>query len=208
MIKVSYAVTVCNELNEIRGLIPFLLEYARPQDEIVVLYDRYGGTDEVLQYLESIKNDKVKIHTGAFRKDFAAWKNKLTGLCEGDYVYQIDADETPSIPLMENIHSILQHNSENEVYLVPRVNIVNGLTPEHIKKWGWKVDKSGYVNFPDYQWRIYKNTKRIKWINKVHERLDGFKTYAPLPPDINYALMHIKDIERQEKQNEFYENLS
>ena len=94
------------------------------------------------------------------------------------------------------------------MYLVPRVNIVKGLTDEHIKKWGWKLNDDGWVNWPDYQWRIWKNIPEIKWINKVHERLDGFKTYAPLPPDPAYALMHVKDIKRQEKQNEFYENLS
>ena len=206
--KVSYGITVCNEISEIRGLVPHLLQYIKRQDEVIILYDRLAGTDEVLNYLESIKHKQVKVYTGAFRKDFSAWKNKLTRLCDGDYIYQIDADETPSVPLLENLHTILESNSDNDVYLVPRVNIVEGLTPEHVKKWGWKVDGSGYVNFPDYQWRIYRNNSKIKWINKVHERLDGFKTYAPLPPDINYALMHIKDIKRQEKQNEFYENLS
>ena len=206
--KISYAVTVCNELEEIRGLIPFLLNSLREEDEIVVLYDRYSGTDEVLSYLKNIDSPQFKLITGAFRKDFAKWKNKLTGKCSGDYIYQIDADETPSSTLLENLHEILTNNPDNEVFLVPRVNIVNGLTEEHIKMWGWKLNDEGWVNWPDYQWRIWKNKPEIKWINKVHERLDGFKTYAPLPAIPPYALMHIKDIKRQEKQNKLYENLS
>lgn len=206
--KISYAITVCNELEEIRGLVPYILEYIKKDDEVVILYDRYSGTDEVLSYLKGINNTQVKLVTGAFRKDFAKWKNKLKKECSGDYIYQIDADETPSMPLLQNIHDVLTGNPDNEVYLVPRVNIVKGLTDEHVKKWGWKVNEEGWVNWPDYQWRLWKNKPEIKWINKVHERLDGFKTFAPFPPDPAYALMHVKDIKRQEKQNELYENLS
>lgn len=63
------------------------------------------------------------------------------------------------------------------------------------------------INFPDYQWRLYQNKPEIKWINKVHERLVGFFKYAPLPNNISWALMHEKDIDRQEKQNNFYDTL-
>ncbi len=63
------------------------------------------------------------------------------------------------------------------------------------------------INFPDYQWRIYKNIPTIKWINKVHERLNGFKIYSTLPPLDEFCLLHPKTIERQEKQNEFYNTL-
>ena len=37
--KLSLAVTVCNEYDEIQQLLPFLIENKREQDEIVVLYD-------------------------------------------------------------------------------------------------------------------------------------------------------------------------
>ena len=47
----------------------------------------------------------------------------------------------------------------------------------------------------------------IKWINKVHERLDGFKTFASLPPIEEFALYHPKTIDRQEKQNQYYDTL-
>ena len=67
---------------------------------------------------------------------------------------------------------------------------------------------NGWVNWPDYQWRIWKNTPEIKWVNKVHERLDGFKTYAQLPADTEaMALYHPKTIDRQIKQNAYYDTL-
>jgi len=38
--KISYAITVCNELKEITILLNFLLDNRRPEDEIVVLFDK------------------------------------------------------------------------------------------------------------------------------------------------------------------------
>ncbi len=66
---------------------------------------------------------------------------------------------------------------------------------------------SPVINFPDYQWRLYQNKPDIKWKNKVHERLVGFKSYSQLPADISWCLMHHKEINRQEKQNMFYNTI-
>jgi hypothetical protein len=139
-------------------------------------------------------------------KDFASFKNNLSKHCTKDYIFQIDADEYPHLYLIELLPQILEHNPI-DVFLVPRINTVEGLTTQHISQWGWNVNDKGWVNFPDYQWRIWKNTPNIKWINKVHERLDGFQTYSPLPQMEEYCLYHPKDIKRQEKQNQFYNTL-
>jgi hypothetical protein len=61
------------------------------------------------------------------------------------------------------------------------------------------------VNYPDYQTRICTNKPEIRWINKVHERLSGWKTIAEMPYGLD--LIHPKTIERQEKQNNFYNTL-
>jgi hypothetical protein len=206
--KISYAITVCNEILEIQKLIPWLLENIRPEDEIVVLYDSKGGIEPVEEYLRA-KSVNIEFiwHSGEFEGHFAEWKNKLTKLCTGDYIFQIDADEMPNETLLENLPLILEQNPDNEVYLVPRVNTVEGLTQEHIQKWGWNVNEKGWVNWPDYQWRIWKNKPEIKWKNKVHEVLEGFKTYAPLHDTELLALYHPKDIKRQEKQNAYYDTL-
>ena len=206
--KISYAITVCNEIVEIQKLIPWLLENKRPEDEIVVLYDSKGGIEPVEEYLRAKSvNIEFILHSGEFKGHFADWKNKLTKLCSGDYIFQIDADEFPHKSLITALPVILEGNPDNEVYLVPRVNTVEGLTEQHISKWGWKVNSEGWVNYPDYQWRIWKNKPEIKWKNKVHEVLEGFKTYAPLPSKEELSLYHPKDIKRQEKQNEYYNTL-
>jgi len=207
--KISYAITVCNEFLEIQKLIPFLLENKRQQDEIVVLYDQKNGNAEITSYLRQFsKLPNFQFWRGLdFNGHFANWKNKLTEYCSGDYIFQIDADEMPHKVLLSYLPEILENNPDNEVYLVPRVNTVEGLTDEHIKKWGWEVNDGGWVNYPDYQWRIWKNKPEIKWKNKVHEVLEGYKTYSPLPSQEVLSLYHPKDIKRQEKQNAYYDTL-
>ena len=206
--KISYAITVCNEIVEIQKLIPWLLKSKRPEDEIVILYDSKGGIEPVEEYLRAKSvNAEFIWHSGEFNHHFANWKNRLTELCTGDYIFQIDADEIPNKLLINNLPNILEANPDNEVYLVPRVNTVEGLTQEHIQKWGWNVNDKGWVNYPDYQWRIWKNKPEIKWKNKVHEILEGFKTYSSLPAQEELSLYHPKDIKRQEKQNNYYNTL-
>ena len=206
--KISYAITVCNEFVEIQKLVLFLLDHKRKDDEIVILYDYKNGDEGIEEFLRSHSvNNDFKWYKGEFNNHFADWKNYLTTLCNGDYIFQIDADEVPNRLLIKNIDKIITSNPNNEVYLVPRVNTVEGLTDEHIKKWGWKLNAKKWVNWPVYQWRIWKNKDEIKWKNKVHEVLEGHKTYATLPPMEDFAIYHPKKIDRQEKQNEYYNTL-
>ena len=205
--KISYAIPVCNESMEIQRLISFLLQTKKQNDEIVVLFDKTNGSKSVEEYLRSHSvNGEFIWHSYEFDGHFGNMKNHLTSLCSGDYIFQIDADELPHAILMENIHDILELN-DIDVIVVPRVNTVEGLTDEHIQKWGWVVNENGWVNWPDYQWRIYKNSNDIQWVNKVHEKLDGYTTISNLPNDGTMALFHPKTIERQEKQNEYYNTL-
>jgi len=206
--KISYAITVCNEYEEIQKLISTLMLNTNGEDEVIVLFDKKAGTAEVWDYLVGLQSqDLIKAYPKAFKGHFADWKNKLTSYCSGDYIFQIDADEIPNEVLLSNLKGIIENNPDNEVFLVPRVNTVEGLTQEHTTKWRWNIDDEGRVNWPDYQWRIWKNKPEIKWVNKVHERLEGFKTYAPLPAFHDLALVHPKTIERQEKQNAYYDTL-
>jgi hypothetical protein len=201
---ISIAITVCNEYKELETLLDYLQERAlSPDYEIIIQIDKDNHTDEVINV---IVNRGIKHHFYPLDKDFASYKNELTKHCSGEYIFQVDADEIPSIDLLNMLPEILSNNPEIDVYLVPRINMVSGITEEHIQKWRWSVEDDR-INFPDYQWRIYKNIPSIKWINKVHERLDGFKIYAPLPAQDEFCLLHPKTIERQEKQNEFYNTI-
>ena len=144
---------------------------------------------------------------GEFDGHFANWKNKLTEMCDGDWIFQIDADEMPHMDLIEYLPEIILSNPDNEVIRVPRVNTVHGLTEEYVRQWGWRVNDKNWVNWPDFQWRIYKNNTKIKWVNKVHEVLEGYSTYSDLMKEEAFSLYHPKDIEKQVKQNNYYNTL-
>lgn len=202
--KISYAITVCNELEEIKRLIPFLIENKDVEDEVIILFDEKNGSEEVLDFLLKFNIlPKVQTWRGfGFKNDFALWKNKLNDYCTGDYIFQLDADEVIDKFLIKNIKMIVLENPETELYYIPRTNIVDGITEDHIKNWGWVVDDKNRINFPDYQGRLYK--RGLKWVGEVHERVVGAKFYSLLPTDEEFCIKHRKSIVKQEKQNNFY----
>jgi hypothetical protein len=205
--KVSIAITICNELGEIKRLLPFLLENKRIQDEIVILYDEKNGNPEVLDFLLPYnKLPNVQTWIGLdFDNNFADWKNKLNDYCTGDYILQLDADEMISKYMVQNINVIIGMNPDVDLFYLPRINTVEGITRDHIDKWNWRIDENNYINFPDFQGRVFK--KELKWSGKVHESIIGSKKYSLLPEDFIYCIQHHKTIERQEKQNLYYDTL-
>ena len=203
---ISYAVTVWNEVEEIKRLLTFLLKNKRKEDEVIVRMDD-SGPNEIWKYLVSLSGTPGYIYgKGPFNRDFARWKNNLNAMCTKDYIFQIDADEMINGYMMDLLPQVLAAN-DAELVAVPRINTVEGLTDAHIRKWGWQVNNEGWVNFPDYQTRIYKNDPRIRWHGNVHEKIIGHSTYAVLPAEKDWCLLHPKDIKRQERQNQFYETL-
>jgi glycosyltransferase involved in cell wall biosynthesis len=210
--KISYAIPVCNEHVELEKLLLFLVKHIDENDEIVVQCDRGNTTSEVYKTLDSFKapvglKDPLKIIEFPLNRDFASFKNNLKNHCTGDWIFQIDADELPHESLITNLKALLELNTNTEMLLVPRVNIVDGLTQEHVNKWRWNVNEKGWVNWPDYQTRIIQNSPKIQWASKVHEVIVGFSTKGVLPMEEEWCLYHPKDIKRQEAQNNFYDTL-
>jgi hypothetical protein len=210
MINITYAITVCNELEEITKLIDFLKDKIEKEDEILIQYDEDSASEAIKNYLKIISqlhNTNIKVIGFPLNNDFASYKNNLKTHANGIFIFQIDADEIPSEYLMENIHEFIEYNKDVDLFFVPRINTVEGLTKEHIKKWKWNVNDAGWVNFPDYQTRLYRRTSEIEWQGKVHERIIGYNTLSVLPSEEQYCLYHNKKIERQEKQNAYYDTI-
>ena len=205
--KISYAITVHNELEELMKLLDFLNNNTREEDEIVIQYDDGGVTDEVLEFLK-IKKELHGYTVIGFplNKDFASYKNNLKSHCTKDYIFQIDADEIPHEVMIAYLPQVLEENPVDIIF-VPRINTVDGLTQEHIQKWRWNVNDKGWVNWPDLQTRLYRRTSDIEWVGKVHERIKGYNTLTILPTEEEYCLYHHKQIERQERQNSYYDTL-
>ena len=209
MVNVTYGITVCNEINEITQLVNFLHPRIQSDDEILIQYDEDGATDAVKDYLSIVNtlHQNIKVIGFPLNNDFATFKNNLKNHAKGIFIFQIDADEIPNEYLIANMHDFLESNKDVDLFFVPRVNTVEGLTQEHIKKWRWNVNEKGWVNWPDVQTRIYRRTSEIEWEGKVHERIKGYNTLTVFPQEEEFALYHPKDIERQERQNNYYETL-
>ena len=205
--KISYSILTHNETDSLLKLIEFIVKHKDEEDEIVILDDFSDNerTKEILDTMCSIH--EIKFEQRHLLKDYAGQKNHLTRMCSGDYIMNIDADELPTKYLMKNIKMVLMSNPSIDVYWVPRLNTVDGLTQEHVEKWKWNVNEQGWVNWPDYQGRIWRNRSNILWKNPVHEVLIGFKEYTFLPDEENFCFYHHKTIEKQEKQNDFYEKI-
>ena len=221
MINISFAITVCNEDKELERLLNQLKTCVIEGDEIVIQVDNSNTNEEVFKIISdfegiyspitSRKKDKIVSVTKTFSNlngDFASFKNGIKKRCTKEWIFFIDADEEVSQDQIHLTREIIELNQDKvEVILVPRVNIVEGLTQQHIDKWRWNVNEKNWINWPDYQFRICKNIPEIQWKNKVHEVLTGYKSLAPLPDSEVIALRHIKTIEKQEKQNTFYNQI-
>lgn len=205
--KISYGITVCNEQAELDNLLHHLSKHIREDDEVVVTQDVSNENEfvskviEKYEYSDYFKN--LKTTTFNFNGDFSELKNYTKSQCSGDYIFHLDADEIPNPILIEQLPEILSIN-DTDLLWVPRINIVNGITPKHMEMWGWGATEEGWINFPDYQARVFRNTEDIKWKRPVHEHIWGCKTYSHLPPHEELTLKHVKDIKKQEKQNNLY----
>ena len=210
--NISYCITVCNEYEELDQLLYHLQPLLEVNDEIIILVDITKTNSEVTKVINKHKlrlTSQLLTINSSLNNDFATFKNNFISIASGDYIFQIDADEIPNVFLIENIKPILKINRDIDVFYIPRVNQVYGITPAHIEKWGWRIDDKDRINYPDCQMRLFKANKLIKWKNKVHEVLEGYETMTTLPWDEHedFCLYHIKTIKKQEDQNNFYEKI-
>ena len=204
--KISYGITVHNEADELNRLLEILIHKTDKEDEIVICVD--GEDDGVRFVLDSWcqqygHNKLIKVYQRKLNGDFAAQKNSVIENSSGDYIFHIDADEYPHETLLQQLKQILEMNDVDLVW-IPRVNTIEGMTQEHIQKWNWRVTQKGWVNYPDYQARVFRKNDTIRWRRPLHEVITGCKTYAHLPPQEELSLYHPKTIEKQEHQNMFY----
>jgi glycosyltransferase involved in cell wall biosynthesis len=205
---ISFAITTHNEGEYIRDLFDQLVPHCEQTgDEIIVVDDNSTDPFTLNLLYDYADRNIIQLYSHELNHDFGAHKNFLNSKCNGKYIFQVDADEKFNQNLLTYIHDIIDNN-DIDLYMIPRVNVVNGLTDEDIRRWGWRINDKGWVMFPDYQTRLYKNIPEIKWEGKVHERIVGYKTTAPLPDEEEWCLYHIKDIDRQRKQNDYYDTIT
>tara|TARA_R110000796_G_scaffold174870_1_gene291866 strand:+ start:107 stop:754 length:648 start_codon:yes stop_codon:yes gene_type:complete len=201
-LKISYGITVHNEAEELKRLLTILNKNIDKEDEIVVCID---GDDEKVEAVlgEYLSENEAIVYKRKLDGNFAEQKNSVIEKSTGDYVFHIDADEYPNETLLQQLPQILEINDVDLIW-IPRVNTIESMKEEHIQKWGWRISEKGWVNYPDYQARVFRNREDIRWTRPLHEYITGSKTYAHLPPHEELSLYHPKTIQKQEEQNMFY----
>jgi hypothetical protein len=202
--RVTFAIGVCDEARELDDLLYFLVgaqKVIESGDEVNVLVDSKRVTPHVQEVLR--RYPTIVTCERAFDGDFSAHRNYHIERCAGETVFMLDADEIPQPKLIE----IAREFSEDILY-VPRLNVVPGYSPEFLARHKFKVSNAGYINYPDFQGRIFRRAPSIKWTGKVHEKLTGSDRVFMLSPDaVEHAIWHVKSLRKQDKQNALYDQL-
>ena len=200
----SYLVTCHNETSSLDKLLSKLVQNKKDNHEIVLL-DDYSDNPESLEIIQKYK-EKTSFHQHKLDRNYGAHKNYGIEQCKGTWIFQLDGDEYPTDLLLENIDVVLESNADNEVLWLPRLNYFVGVTELDVKTWGWNY-QDGMINFPDYQSRVYRNLSHIRYQRRLHEKVEGFKTYTFVPPQKHYAIVHEKTIEKQRQTNLNYNKM-
>ena len=196
--KLSYAISVCNESKDLFSLVSFLLKVKDEEDEITILIDTTHVTENVKNVIRYF-GDKIETCERDFDGNFAEHRNYHITQCKGDYIFMIDPDEMPKENLIVNIKKMI-HDSGAELIMIPRINICPGFTQEWLEKCKFITNDLDWINWPDYQGRIFKNDENIKWSRGLHEVVSGTSKIVQLQADPKISLWHIKSIEKQDNR--------
>ena len=196
-ISICFAITVFDEHEELCNLLDGILPFIKENDEILIQGDEGKVTSEVLSVIEKYQNSISKYIEYPLNNNFGKYKNNLAKNTNCNYIFQLDADEIPSPILMRNIHSIIENNL-CDLIRVARINILIE-NEEPFVLWNSfdKKNFTNYIDFPNYQKRIYRNTPKIQWEKALHEKIIGFKSTTYLPTDENYCILHCKHLKKQ-----------
>lgn len=202
---ISYLVTCKNEGYQLQELLEMLYKY-KIDSECIIL-DDYSDDVDTLNVLNNVKRDKsgfFTVYQHRLDNNYSAHKNFGKDLCIGKWIFQIDADELPSITLMENLKEIILLNENVDLFWLPRINDFVGVTEKHAETWGWRLsdyEDRKIVNWPDPQGRLLANLPHLKWERKLHEKIEGARIVSKLPYEFEYAIFHNKTIEKQINTN-------
>lgn len=151
-IKLSIIVLVGNEEN----LIGQCLESCKFADEnILVMANSTPKVKEIAQNL--IPKIKITETVDEYNKNFSKWRNMGYKLATGDWILYVDADEVVTEKLREEILEIINGETKNSFYVIPRANHFLG-------------KRVRYGNsYPDYVKRLYRRANFGGYTGILHE---------------------------------------
>lgn len=195
--KLTYTIQVCNESRELFSLLGLLTRVIDDEDEINVVADSNNITDKVERVLEHFK-DRINV----FKRPFDVFHENAQFHIEkatGDYIFGMDADEMPQEKLIKNIKKVIKETGA-EIIAIPRINIHPDITEKDAKDFGFNINEVGFINWPDYQMRIYKRCDYIHWTKELHTKLTGSQKVIGIEAEPMLALWHIKSMDKQKSR--------
>lgn len=180
--NISYAVTVCDEFVEMRKLMNTLSKSIQLGDEIIILIDvSKPDSLPIKEWLVSYNSTSlynIKILETEFKGDFSAHKNLLSSYCSCEYIFQLDADELPPVELMSKLPSIVSAYPTVDLFYVPRINIVEGITLDYVNEQRWNVSKlESFVDGKHIENITDGTMSLLRHYNLIISETDGFVEY-------------------------------
>ena len=202
-VSISYLVTCKNTGFPLQFLLERLYKYSEGNECIIL--DDYSDESVTLQVLNNASdNSFFKVHKHKLDNSYSEHKNYGKNLCKNSYIFQIDDDELPSETLLESLKEIIELNPNVDLFWIPRINDFKGVNHQNSAQWGWRLtpyEDRFIVNFPDPQGRLFRNVDYMRWERRLHEKVEGAKTYVHLPHEYELSLHHNKTIEKQIETN-------
>ena len=186
--RYSVAMITYNDIDCVQRTIDNVSQYVR--DDFVVVDG--GSTDGTLEILESYSG--IKLLHKKWEDDFEVQKNFALDNCNQDWRILIDADEEYEHILWNQLPWYIQTALWESVdcISVPRINIVDDITQEMVDRQGWVMSHFNWINYPDYQQRIYR--KNCRYAGRTHERIINSEKSSAL---VGQHILHRKSKERQ-----------
>ncbi|WP_320009089.1 glycosyltransferase [Maridesulfovibrio sp.] len=165
--KISAAAILSPDEPDLKDFINNFPEWV---NEIVLVWD----TSELnhIRENEEFQNKKIIHICQQLNADFSAQRNRMLQHCSGDWVIYLDADER----LDNDSWDILRQATALEAcdcWYLPRMTFYPDSSNSRI----------GYGLWPDLQLRLFKNTSRLRFINRIHEKLTGIQGKSGILPD-------------------------
>jgi glycosyltransferase involved in cell wall biosynthesis len=163
------------------------------------IFDRFlvvdgGSADGTLERLRALGFPAV---VRPFRNHFADQRNFGCEQLGTDWIFEVDADEIVSAPLLGGLRALVNDAevAKADCLGIPRLNFIDGrmvVGPAH---------KEGL----DYQYRLHRGSCR--WRGAVHEEIAGYRTRYELKVEDGHLLVHDKTSTRHAARNAYYGTL-
>jgi len=182
-------------------LIDLLKSYKHSQDKIWILND-----PTTPEYEKQLKAQGVNVVNHILNKDYGEHRNYILERVKTDYFWFHDADEQPTLKLLKGIKEIITNTHKPDVIWLPRKNIFSGFKPIDALMYGWTV-KDGLINYPDYQGRIGRVRRDIRYSGVLHEQIKTdpkLHNVIHLPMYQDNDIIHVKSMTKQHQDNARY----